>query len=50
MEEPLPERRDVGVGASANMSVGAAASRVWTVRYCFDFVKALVERYRWYWR
>ena len=46
MEEPLPESRDVGVGASANMSVGAAESRVWTVRYCFDCVKVLVEGYR----
>jgi hypothetical protein len=35
-EEPLAERRDVGVGARAKMSEGWAEEIVWSVRYCLD--------------
>lgn len=37
-EVPEAERRVVGVGARAKMSVGWAAVRVWIVRYCFDIL------------
>ena len=36
-EEPLAERRWVGVAAMLKMSVGWAWSRVCRVRYCFDY-------------
>jgi hypothetical protein len=45
-EAPEAEKREVGVGERAKMSVGWALSTVWVVRYCFDCqAQRLVYRY-----